>query len=214
MRIIDISSAISSDTPVYPGDPSVKVREHNSLSRGDATNVSWLQLSAHAGTHVDAPAHFFAHGLGLCAIGLETLIGAAHVVEIELAAKSITADHIARLVPEDARRVLFKTGNSNLWADSPATFRADYTHLTASAAQMLSARKVCLVGIDYLSIDAFDAIDFPAHRALLGNGVCILEGLDLRAAQAGVYELICLPLKITEGAGDAAPARAVLRSAE
>src|SRR5262249_2694275 len=47
------------------------------------------------------------------------------------------------------------------------------------------------------------------HRTLLAAGVVVLEGLDLRAAQPGRYELLCLPL-LVEGA-DGAPARVVLR---
>jgi arylformamidase len=47
---------------------------------------------------------------------------------------------------------------------------------------------------------------------LLASGVVIIEGLDLREIAAGPYELICLPLKITGGAGDGAPARAILRT--
>lgn len=215
MPLIDISLALNHATPVYPGDPLVEITAHNSISGGDLTNVSLLRFSAHAGTHLDAPAHFYRHAEGLAAVSLDTMIGEASVVEIELhAAAMITADHIAHLVPEGTIRVLFKTHNSTFWAERPHTFRERYTHLTPQAAQELIRRGVRLVGIDYLSVDAFDAEDFPVHKTLLEKGVCILEGLDLREARAGVYELLCLPLKITGGAGDAAPARAVLRSPE
>jgi arylformamidase len=70
---------------------------------------------------------------------------------------------------------------------------------------------VRLVGIDYLSIERFGG-DGEVHRLLLGNGVVILEGLNLDGIDAGTYELICLPLKIK--GGDGAPARALLRSRE
>ena len=50
-----------------------------------------------------------------------------------------------------------------------------------------------LVGIDYLSIDPADAADLPAHRALLAAGVLVVEGLDLRDADAGEWSLLCLP---------------------
>ncbi|HMC79597.1 MAG TPA: cyclase family protein, partial [Acidimicrobiia bacterium] len=50
--------------------------------------------------------------------------------------------------------------------------------------------------------------DYPVHRILLGAGVVIVEGLDLSAAAAGRYQLLCLPLRIS--GGDGAPARAVL----
>jgi arylformamidase len=44
---------------------------------------------------------------------------------------------------------------------------------------------------------------------LLGAGIIIIEGLDLREVEPGDYELICLPLKVKDG--DGAPARVVLR---
>jgi arylformamidase len=67
---------------------------------------------------------------------------------------------------------------------------------------------VRLVGIDYLSI-APSGDPAPTHRVLLEGGVVVVEGLDLRSAPAGRYDLICLPLRL-EGA-DGAPARALLR---
>ena len=48
------------------------------------------------------------------------------------------------------------------------------------------------------------------HRALLGDGVAVLENLNLNNVKAGRYFLIAPPVKI---AGvDAAPVRAVLIS--
>ena len=71
---------------------------------------------------------------------------------------------------------------------------------------------VRLVGMDYLSVEQFKSERFETHTILLSNGVVIIEGLDLRAVGAGEYELICLPLRITGGSGDGAPARAILRA--
>ena len=75
-------------------------------------------------------------------------------------------------------------------------------------------RGIRLVGIDYLSVEQFNSKSFTTHEILLSNGVIIIEGLDLRQVPAGIYELICLPLKIAEGSGDGAPARVVLRTIE
>jgi arylformamidase len=47
---------------------------------------------------------------------------------------------------------------------------------------------------------------------LLSNNVVIVEGLNLANVDPGDYELICLPLRIADGAGDGSPARAVLRT--
>ena len=104
-------------------------------------------------------------------------------------------------------RLLCKTPNAALW-EKP-TFQETYIALAESAAQYIIAQGIQLVGIDYLSIDAFTREDFPVHRALLAAGVLILEGLDLRSVPPGDYELLALPLLLQEG--DGAPVRAVLR---
>ena len=108
--------------------------------------------------------------------------------------------------------VLFKTRNSAFWENPRGQFREDFTYVSPGAARALVSRGVRLVGIDYLSVEEFGSKEFETHRVLLSGGVVILEGLDLRAVAPGRYELICLPLKITAGSGDGAPARAVLRT--
>jgi arylformamidase len=100
-----------------------------------------------------------------------------------------------------------QTPNAALWEKTG--FQANYIALTESAAHLLVEVGVRLVGIDYLSVDAFECQDFPVHRTLLGAEVLILEGLDLRTVPPGDYELLALPLLLAHG--DGAPARAILR---
>ena len=47
------------------------------------------------------------------------------------------------------------------------------------------------------------------HHALLEAGIWLIEGLNLSEVAPGIYELICLPIKIT--VSDGGPARAILR---
>jgi arylformamidase len=103
--------------------------------------------------------------------------------------------------------VLLKTRNSYFWAGSGGEFRQDFTALDASAAEYLVRHGVRLVGIDYLSIAPYDEPS-PTHKLLLRAKVVILESIDLSEAKAGVYQLVCLPMKLT--GREAAPARAVL----
>ena len=104
-------------------------------------------------------------------------------------------------------RVLLKTPNSALW--NGEGFHTDYTHLTDAGARYLVEQGVKVVGIDYLSVEQYKKPGAPAHRALLSEGVIIIEGLYLADAEPGAYGMYCLPLKVV--AGDGAPARVVLR---
>jgi arylformamidase len=81
--------------------------------------------------------------------------------------------------------------------------------ISPDAARLVIERGVKLIGVDYLSVEAYGAAGHPVHRALLGAGVVILEGLDFRRVTPGVYELLCLPLRVA--GGDGAPCRAILR---
>lgn len=213
MRIYDISVPVApGETPTYPGDPGIEVGSWSSISRGDPANVTVLNFGAHTGTHVDAPAHFIEGAPGLASLPLEALVGEARVVEIPAEAPAVEESHVAADVLGGASRVLFKTRNSAFWDDPRGRFREDFTYITPDAARSLVAAGVRLVGFDYLSVEKFGSEDFATHLALLTAGVVIVEGLDLRAVEPGLYELFCLPLKIAAGGGDGAPARAVLRT--
>jgi arylformamidase len=206
MAFIDISLPIREGMILYEGDPDISVSPAASLERGDPANVSALRLGSHTGTHMDAPLHFIDGAAGIDTLALDTLIGPAVVAEVR-AERLIEPAHLAGLPLAGHTRVIFKTRNSSLW--DRATFAREYVALSLDAAKLLVERGVKLIGIDYLSIEAFAAVGHPVHKLLLGAGMVILEGLDLRRVTPGVYELYCLPLRIA--GGDGAPCRAVLR---
>ncbi len=213
MPIYDISVAITpGETPTYPGDPGIEISAWSSLAKGDAANVTLLHFGAHTATHVDAPAHFIEEARGVPALSLDVLIGEARVIELPEDVRAIDAGHVNARVPVGTTRVLFKTRNSAFWKDARGEFREDFTYIADDGARALVERGARLVGVDYLSVEEFGSKNFATHLTLLKQDVVIIEGLDLRGVAAGVYELICLPLKIVAGSGDGAPARAVLRT--
>ena len=212
MPIYDVSVPIGDRIPTYPGDPEIQIQDWRSLSAGDAANVSFLHFGAHTGTHVDAPAHFIEGAARVESLPLDVLIGEAVVIEVPRERKSIDLDLVRAQCKSGITRVLFKTRNSDLWSAHAAQFQPDYIYLELDAAKELVQLGVRLVGIDYLSIEQFGQKHHPTHLALLSHGVVILEGLNLSSVPPGKYELICLPLRISGGKGDGAPARAVLRT--
>jgi arylformamidase len=205
-RMIDISLPIREGMIVYEGDPGISVSPALSIDRGDPANVSTLNLGSHTGTHMDAPLHFIPGGSSIDALPLDLLVGPALVAEID-AERVIERSHLERLPLADHPRVIFKTRNSALW-DRPS-FSREYVAMSHDGAKLLIERGVKLVGVDYLSIEGFGAQGHPVHKTLLGAGMVILEGLDLRRVTPGVYELYCLPLRIA--GGDGSPCRAILR---
>lgn len=212
--IYDISVPLSSGIPTYPGDPKIDIQDWRSLAGGDGANVSVLHIGAHTGTHVDAPSHFIEGAPRVEFLPLDVLMGEAEVIEVPSELNSIDLGFIREHWTSEVKRVLFKTRNSSLWKTAGACFEQEYVHLELEAAKHLVEHGVRLVGIDYLSIEQFSQEGHPTHLALLSKEVIIVEGLNLSGVPAGKYELICLPLRISGGLGDGAPARAVLRTLE
>jgi arylformamidase len=207
MKLIDVSLPLQASLPNYPGNTPFALEPVKRIARGQSSNVSTLHLSAHTGTHVDAPFHFFDDGPGTDALPLELLCGRARVVELTTR-KPITVDDLARLDLSEDVRLLIKTHNSRLWG-SPE-FHQDYVGVSGEAARYLVDRGLKVIGVDYLSVEEFRKPGAPAHRAFLGGGTIVIEGLNLIDVEPGQYEMFCLPLAIV--GADGAPARVVLRT--
>lgn len=208
MRLYDVSLPISEDLPVWPGDPAVSLVMTSSILNGDKCNITQLQMGTHVGTHIDAPYHFLKDGATVDAIPIETFIGPCLVVELD-SDTLIEKKDFLKCSLNGYSRILFKTKNSEQWAKNITSFNTDYVALGIEAAQYLVEINTLLIGIDYLSIESFQSDDNPVHKLLLKNNITILEGLNLSDVKAGVYELICMPLKLQGNEG--APARVLLR---
>jgi arylformamidase len=189
----------------WPSDGPVKIDRVRSMDQGERLNQSRIDMSAHTGTHIDAPVHFLRNGTGIDDVPMEVLIGTAVMVDItgvrELGAEQFRS---AGIMPP-TERLLIRTDNAKLL--EKGEFEREFAYITPEGASYLIEQGIRLVGVDYLSVAEYGKGD-PVHRALLGAGIVIIEGLDLREVPAGSYKMIALPLRI-KGC-DGAPARVVL----
>jgi arylformamidase len=210
MRVHDVSLVVRPGMVTWPGEPGPRIEPLRRIARGDSANVSLVTLANHTGTHVDPPVHFIEGGHTVEDLPLDALVGPCEVVEFAGEGHVSAAWLDSAKIPTRAARLLFKTRNSALWGDASAAFTRDFTTIDASAARWCVDRSVRLVGVDYLSIEPQgpEKAGYPVHHTLLGAGVVIIEGLDLRAVRAGSYDLMCGPLKLAHG--DGAPARVFL----
>jgi len=206
MKLIDVSVPLDTALPSYPNNLPFSLEPVKRLARGDSSNVSALHMSAHSGTHVDAPRHFFDEGTGTEALPLEMLIGRARVIEVRPRG-GITAEDLGGVDLSEDVRVLIKTPNSRLWGNPE--FHKDYIGIAESGARFLVDHGIKVVGVDYLSVEVFKTPGAPAHHVLLGGGTIVIEGLNLSDVEAGQYEMYCLPLRLVDS--DGAPARVVLK---
>ncbi len=206
MELYDATLPIHKGMVTFPGDPPFEMQPYFQRKKGDPFDLALLSMGTHLGTHVDTPAHYLDGGATVDEIPLEALVGSG--VVLDMRGKSQVDRQALEEVPiEDHTRVLLKTDNGPLLSDP--SFHEDYIHLTEDGARYLVERKVCLVGIDYLSIERYNNPGAPVHHILLESGVLVVEGAHLLEIPPGPYEIFCLPLPV-KGA-DGAPARLILR---
>ena len=203
----DVSVPLKNGMVQWPGDKAFSRAYTESIEKGDQANVSEIEGSAHTGTHMDAPAHFITGGHTIDAVPLDACMGRARVIDIK-DAELIRISELEQQKIAAGERVLFRTKNSDhVWKTD--AFQTRFVHIPADTARWLAERRVRTVGVDYLSVGGYESDGAETHRALLGAGVWIIEGLVLTDVEPGEYDLICLPLKIV--GSDGAPARALLR---
>jgi kynurenine formamidase len=193
--IIDLSVELSENTPAYPGDPKIGLRQSAAYASEGYLGHS-VRLGTHTGTHIDAPAHMIEGEPTLGGLPLETFIGVGKLVKgfskEAIDAAGISVDDIA----------LFDTGTSERYYD-PSYF-TDYPVMTEDVANYLLEKGVKMVGVDTCSVD--DAEGFPIHKKLLAAGIPIVENLtNLSALYDRDFRVFALPLKLDV---DGAPVRA------
>lgn len=210
MDWIDISAAVCPETaPIFGDDPPVHFRWAKQIAKGDKDNLSAMDMGLHTLTHVDAPLHFVENGMTIDQVPISKLIGPARVISIDPSIDVIDAAELRKHDLAGVKRVLFRTrASAKNWLYD-RKFHEDYTGIAPDAARQFVEAGMDVVGVDYLSAEQFQAKDAPTHKALLGNNVLIVEGLDLRNVVGGDYTLIVLPLKLA--GREAAPARALLQ---
>ncbi|KAL4615364.1 hypothetical protein ACB092_07G119000 [Castanea dentata] len=214
-RIIDISHRYTPDMPSWDSVDGVGqfLWLPKSIKNGSLANNSEMKLPTHTGTHVDAPGHVFDHyfdaGFDVDTLDLDVLNGQALLVDVPRD-KNITAEVMKSLnIPRGVRRVLFRTLNTDRRLMFKKEFDTSYVGFMKDGAQWLvDNTDIKLVGIDYLSVAAYDDL-IPSHLVLLeGREIILVEGLKLDGVQPGIYSVHCLPLRLLGAEGS--PIRCIL----
>ena len=167
-----------------------------------------MSLGVHTGTHMDAPIHFLRDGIGIDQMLLTAAIGRARVIEIGDPV-SIKPDELASYRPSSAASV-----SSSKRATPPAAGRPTTSWRTSSTSRTRPRSTWRQLACNWLAWTISPSAASPwmapsRIKRCWAAGIWIIEGLNLSQAEPGVYDLICLPLRIV--GGDGAPARAILR---
>ena len=202
MEVIDISLPLETRLAVWPGDTEFDYELMWKRSAGATVNVGAVRMSTHCGTHIDAPFHFDEDGQKVDELPLATFVGKAMVIHVR-GRQNISRADLSRDL-QGATRLLIRT---DAWND-PYSFPEKIPVIDLDVPDWLRSQRIVLMGVDLPSVDALDCKDLPVHHALAHNQVTILESLNLRGVDEGVYDLVAAPLRIV--GADAAPVRAFL----
>jgi kynurenine formamidase len=218
LKVVDLSHTIEPGMPGFPTHPQYF---HMEWHTGDPATLHQLLISEHAGTHLDAPLHFYnspgdARRVPLDRVPVESFVGRAVKLEFQGLAPTteLGADDIRRwerqhfpLRQGDA--AVFHFGWDRKWAPQPNAkpFLEAWPGIRRQGAEYLADRQVRLVGTDCLGIDGSATADLGAHFTLLERRVLIVENLDNLDQVPAVFWLVTLPLKIKDGSGS--PIRAI-----
>ena len=206
MKIYDVSVPIKNNMLVWPGDSGVEIKILATVKK-DGIGESRFSFGSHTGTHIDAPSHFLDTDLSVDKISPEKLIGDCRVIDLtNLKKQEISIKDISGFSIKKGERILLKTGNSSLLFGKE--FPKNYVYLSLEGAQFLADKKINLIGADFLGIEKKGNPNHPTHKVLLGAGIVLVEGLDLRETPEGSYKIFCLPLRVV--GADGSPARVML----
>lgn len=188
-----------------------------------------FSMMAHAGTHIDAPKHFFKQGEGVAAISLRRLIGNAVMIDVskraehnpdyQISVKDLMTwqKHYGKIPLNSI--ILFNTGYENYWFNRRYYFGTNkigrrakgYLHfpgLSLQAAEWLAQHQVKAVGIDTASIDYGVSKKFPVHQFLAKHHIPVFENLtNLNKLMPRQNYIIALPMKVAGSSG--APLRII-----
>lgn len=206
-KYYDLTAKISEKTVVYPGDPQFKSEDICSLEKGAQFHLCQMHLGNHTGTHIDFPAHVIKGGKTSSDFPIENLIGSGLIIEVPDAEKSITKSFITAQSIISNDFVFFKTSNSKL--SKQGKFSDKYVYIEPEAAEELLKKGVKIVGIDYISVDQYEAENLPVHKSLLSKDVLIVEGLELNNAPIGRCKIYIMPINVHNM--DGLPARVIAK---
>ena len=223
-RVIDITPPVRTGEPrtaVFPGDTEPSREVLMDIDQGAHLTLSTFRSTVHVGAHADGENHYKAGGRSIDRMPIEHYLGLCDVIDVSgvipgegeraqgyrVSEADVFGDRPYNEVVTQ-RRVLIRTDTQPDKTVFPQTFAG----LEPALVEVLAGLGVMTVGIDTPSVDVASSKDLPAHAAFARCNIAIIEGLELRDVQAGVYELIAPPLALV--GFDASPVRALLRTVE
>ncbi len=235
-ELLDMSYEYGDTTLFWPGNDGFQfIIGH----RGPSGSLPWYEGNSfttgeHAGTHLDAPAHFSQGKLRVGDIPVSRFVGSAVRVDIsekssmdrdyQMTVKDLQDwEEINGKIPDDSllfvyagwgafypnRLEYFGSTRNDTYLDEQGNSLLHFPGVAPDAATWLvSNRKISGIGIDTASIDYGQSTEFQAHQILFQANIYGLENVaNLDKLPTTGAKVHALPMKIKEGSG--APVRII-----
>lgn len=207
-RIVDLSHALTADTPVYPGDPVPSFTVATTIEK-EGYNLFTVVTGTQTGSHVDAPYHFSNQGATVEKMDLRCFMGHGLIIDVssKKPKEEISLDEVRQHEKqiEGVDIVLFRT---NWYKKAGSDDFYDHPFLSADGGRYLLSKGIHTAGIDAINLDNTGGTEFPIHDMFSAAGGIIVENLAyLDRVDFATPFFIFLPLKLV--GCDGSPIRAV-----
>ena len=207
-KIIDLTHPISEGMPVYPGtEPPVLKTECTIEDIGFLEKK--ITLFSHTGTHMDAPAHLIKNAKTLDKLPTSQFYGRALLLDLTNINGSIIELKDIESYKDEIKNVEFVvlfTGWSTYWGSNK--YFESYPVLSFEAAGWLSEFGLKGIGLDTISADNIDTVEYEVHKSFLEKNTVIIENLtNLSKLSGNNFIFSCFPMSFKDA--DGSPIRAV-----
>lgn len=202
-RLIDLSQMIVDDMPVYPGDDKTNLIQTNYLIV-DTYNNHRLEISMHAGTHIDSPMHLTDSTEYISDSPLASFIGNGCILDVRnQPIIGIKPGYEGLINANDI--VLLYTGQDKYYGQTQ--YYSEHPVIDEGFCKFLLSKNIKMLGMD---IPSPDQPPFYMHKLLLNAHIYLIENLTNLDKLLGVkeFEVIALPLNIK---ADSSMSRVVAR---
>lgn len=219
--VASLSYSNSPTTPLWPGSPVFEAETVVTIEN-DGFYANVLTFHEHTGTHIDAPAHFFADGAMAGDIAPASLVAPLAVIDVTAQTEAdvdyaLTVDDILDWeseygpLPEGAIVAMY-SGWGARFEDAEAFVNQDangvmhYPGFSPDASAFLVAERVINgIASDTLSQDPGNSTDFGTHINILGAGLYGIEGIaNLDTVPAsGAWVTVGAPNHVSASGGPA-----------
>ena len=222
-----LGHAFDENTSVFPGDPAIHISDEYTVAV-DFFKVEDIDTGAHAGTHIDVPAHFIEGGRTLDDLAAEEFVWPAYKIDVrdmELENNQLSADDIKQYELENGRikrgsLVIIQTGaeeffgldgigdDYNVDGDDNADntddlFAFDNPGFSGAAVQWLfDERRIDGVGSDAYGPDAANDELFDAtFTALANDGIALVALANVDSLSVHSDVIVASAVNLTDGSG-------------